>query len=83
MPFRLGNAPSVYQLAMHQVLGDFIGKFILVFSNNIVIYRKSEVEHREHVSQVLDTFELAIRTLKDLKCSWAQSQVNLLRYGVC
>jgi hypothetical protein len=37
LPFGLANAPSVYQRAMNKVLGDFIGKFIMVFIDDIVI----------------------------------------------
>ena len=82
LPFGLANAPSVYQRAMNKVLGDFIGKFVMVFIDDIVIYSNSESDHKAHVEQVLQRLEEAGLTLKDSKCHWAQSQIDLLGYVV-
>ncbi len=82
LPFGICTGPSKFSRAVTSVLGDYIGKFCLIFIDDIVIYSKDEESHVKHVDLVLTRLEEKGLTVKDTKCEWAKAQVDLLGYVV-
>ncbi len=82
MPYGLVNAPSVFQDFMHEVLREFLHRFVLVYIDDILIYSRSMAEHRHHVAEVLQCLRDFHLFLKAEKCSFHQSSVQFLGYNI-
>ena len=52
MFFELSNAPSIFMRLMNDILSSFLGKFIVIYNNDIFVHSKTEVEHLKHLEEL-------------------------------
>jgi hypothetical protein len=76
MPFGLCNAPSTFQSLMNHVFYPFLRHFVLVFFDDILIYRKTWTDHLTHVDRVLHLLSQHQLFLKHSKCAFGASEVE-------
>jgi hypothetical protein len=82
MPFGLCNAPSTFQSLMNHVFHPFLHHFVLVLFDDILIYRKTWIDHLSHVDRVLHLLSQHQLFLKQSKCAFGASEVEYLGHLV-
>jgi hypothetical protein len=58
IPFRLTNAPSIFLRLMNHVLHACIGKFVVVYFGDILVYNKNLNEHIQHLRLCVQCVEM-------------------------
>ena len=83
MPFGLGWAPGTFQRLMNRVLQDFLGEFVAVYLDDIIIYSKGSFEnHLDHLKQVFNALQQSFLKIKLKKCHFCLPNIKFLGHVV-
>jgi hypothetical protein len=78
----LTNAPSTFLRLMNEVLRPFIGLFVVVYFDDILIYNKSMEDHLKPLGVVFDALRAARLFANMDKCIFCTQCVLFLGYVV-
>jgi hypothetical protein len=82
MPFGMKNAPAIFQREMQRVFVVQLGKAVLVFIDDILIYTKTAEEHEEVVRWLLKRLCEEGYYANPDKCEFFQREVSFLGHVI-
>ena len=82
MPFGLFNALSTFMRIMNQIFKPFIGHFVVVYFDDILVYNKSQQKHMEHLLEVFQTLREQKLYANLKKCHFLTDSLVFLGYVV-
>ena len=82
IPFGVTNAPQAFSAALSKIFQGFLGKFVLLYLNDILIFSRTPEEHLQHLDMVLQRLEENRLYVKRSKCEFNMPEVHYLGHIV-
>jgi hypothetical protein len=82
MPFRLTNAPAIFQAYINKILKGFLDITCVAYLNDIYIYSDSIEKHAKYVREILDRLKKAGLYVKLFKYEFDKKEITFLKYVI-
>jgi hypothetical protein len=82
MSFRLTNTPAQFMYLINSVFMVELDKFVVVFTNDILVYSKNKKEHEGHLRIVLQRLRDRQLYVKYSKCEFYLGEVPFLGHVI-
>ena len=82
MPFGLTGSPSTFMRLMTEVLRAFLGEFIVVYLDDILVYRGSLKLHLSHLRKLFDVLRRQKLYGNLEKCVFLMKEVSFLGFFI-
>lgn len=78
VPFGYTNSPAAFQRTMNQIFKDGIGKRLIVYVDDLLVFGRTPTEHHQNLAWTLEQCRLANIKINPNKCQFFKSEVIFL-----
>lgn len=82
MPFGPANASSTFQSFFNEILFPYLGVFLVVYLDDILIFSKDKIEHEEHLKILFEILKKHQPHIKPEKCKFQMEEIEFLGYNI-
>ena len=80
MLFKLINALTIFQISIHVMLKKILNFFMIIYSNDMLIFFKSKKKHIKRVRFVLNKFRINKLYVNLEKCQFFVKEIKFLKF---
>jgi hypothetical protein len=82
MSFGITNAPAYFMYLMNMVFMEYLDRFTVVFTDDILVFSKTMEEHKDHLRLVLEKLRSNQLYAKFSKCEFWLTEVTFLGHVI-
>ena len=82
LPMGLSTSPQIFQRIMQEILYDDLGKGVIVYLDDVLLFSKTEVEHLALIKNLLEKLGRAGILLNAQKCKLGRLKLDYLGFTI-